>query len=220
MTPAPEIARQTVSAANRVGRVCLTRGNVGGSRHPGNKTPETGLAGGRRSRPRTRLDAKFLETGKIQGIFPKNGSRGRNPRGFIVAKSAPCLTNSLLTETGNAARTDQRKSGVDQRSGRGISANLLRMGFYRREGQARLVKRRLSSLVRGRLRQTRRHQGRAAWSHGLDSGSASERSGRHGRAAPTSREGRLPRGRTGGARRPESGGRISGVPAALKRTVN
>src|ERR1700730_15102293 len=102
MTPAPEIARQTVSAANRVGRVCLTRGNVGGSRHPGNKTPETGLAGGRRSRPRTRLDAKFLETGKIQGIFPKNGSSGRNPRGFIVAKSAPCLTNSLLTGTGNA----------------------------------------------------------------------------------------------------------------------
>ena len=141
-------------------------------------------------------DAKFLETGNIQGIFPKNGSRGRNPRGFILAKSAPCLTNSLLTGTGNAS-APIRKSGVDQRSGRGISANLLRMGFYRREGQARPVKRRLSSLVRGRLRQTRRHQGRAAWSHGLGSGSASERLGRHG-AAPTSREGRLPRGRTGG----------------------
>src|ERR1700730_15546097 len=60
------------------------------------------INGGRRSRPRTRLDAKLLETGKIQGIFPKNGSSGRNPRGFIVAKSAPCLTNSLLTGTGNA----------------------------------------------------------------------------------------------------------------------
>jgi hypothetical protein len=45
MTAAAEIARQTVSAANRVGRVRLTRGNVGGSRHPGNKTPETRLAG-------------------------------------------------------------------------------------------------------------------------------------------------------------------------------
>jgi hypothetical protein len=45
MTAAAEIARATVSAANRVGRVRLTRGNVGGSRQPGNKTPETGLAG-------------------------------------------------------------------------------------------------------------------------------------------------------------------------------
>ena len=45
MTVAAEIARQTVSAANRVGRVRLTRGNVDGSRHPGNKTPETGLHG-------------------------------------------------------------------------------------------------------------------------------------------------------------------------------
>jgi len=45
ITVPAEIARATVSAANRVGRVRLTRGNVGGSRHPGNKTPETGLAG-------------------------------------------------------------------------------------------------------------------------------------------------------------------------------
>ena len=45
MKAAAEIARATVSAANRVGRVRLTRGNVGGSRQPGNKTPETGLAG-------------------------------------------------------------------------------------------------------------------------------------------------------------------------------
>ena len=45
MTAAAEIARATVSAANRVGRVRLTRGNVGGSRQRGNKTPETGLAG-------------------------------------------------------------------------------------------------------------------------------------------------------------------------------
>jgi hypothetical protein len=45
MTAAAEIARATVSATNRVGRVRLTRGNVGGSRQPGNKTPETGLAG-------------------------------------------------------------------------------------------------------------------------------------------------------------------------------
>jgi hypothetical protein len=45
ITAAAEIARATVSAANRVGRVRLTRGNVGGSRQPGNKTPETGLAG-------------------------------------------------------------------------------------------------------------------------------------------------------------------------------
>jgi hypothetical protein len=45
MTATAEIARETVSAANRVGRVRLTRGNVGGSRQPGNKTPETGLAG-------------------------------------------------------------------------------------------------------------------------------------------------------------------------------
>src|SRR3984893_1270581 len=121
MTPAPEIARQTVSAANRVGRVCLTRGNVGGSRHPGNKTPETGLAGGRRSRPRTRLDAKFLETGKIQGNFPKNGSRGRNPRGFIVAKSAPCLTNSLLGETGNSLSQIRENSGPIREAYRGFS---------------------------------------------------------------------------------------------------
>lgn len=42
---AAEIGRETVSATNRVGRVRLTRGNVGGSRQPGNKTPETGLAG-------------------------------------------------------------------------------------------------------------------------------------------------------------------------------
>jgi hypothetical protein len=36
---------ETVSATNRVGRVRLIRGNVGGFRQPGNKTPETGLAG-------------------------------------------------------------------------------------------------------------------------------------------------------------------------------
>jgi hypothetical protein len=46
ITAAAEIGRETVSATNRVGRVRLTRGNVGGSRQPGNKTPETGLAGG------------------------------------------------------------------------------------------------------------------------------------------------------------------------------
>ena len=45
MTAAAETTRETVSATNRVGRVRLTRGNVGGSRQPGNKTPETGLAG-------------------------------------------------------------------------------------------------------------------------------------------------------------------------------
>ena len=45
MTVAAEIAREAVSTTNRVGRVRLTRANVGGSRHPGNKTPETGLAG-------------------------------------------------------------------------------------------------------------------------------------------------------------------------------
>src|ERR1700731_2140287 len=42
ITAAAEIVRETVSATNRVGRVRLTRGNVGGSRQPGNKTPETG----------------------------------------------------------------------------------------------------------------------------------------------------------------------------------
>jgi hypothetical protein len=36
MTAAAEIAHATVSAANRVGRVRLTHGNVGGSRQPGN----------------------------------------------------------------------------------------------------------------------------------------------------------------------------------------
>ena len=45
ITAAAEIGRETVSATNRVGRVRLTRGNVGGSRRPGNKTPETGLPG-------------------------------------------------------------------------------------------------------------------------------------------------------------------------------
>jgi hypothetical protein len=45
MTAAAETTRETVSATNRVGRVRLTRGNVGGSRQRGNKTPETGLAG-------------------------------------------------------------------------------------------------------------------------------------------------------------------------------
>ena len=47
--------------------------------------------------------AEAASSTPIQGIFPKNGSRGRNPRGFILAKSAPCLTNSLLTGTGNAS---------------------------------------------------------------------------------------------------------------------
>jgi hypothetical protein len=45
MMAAVEIARETVSATNRVGRVRLTRGNVGGSRQPGNNTPETRLPG-------------------------------------------------------------------------------------------------------------------------------------------------------------------------------
>ena len=45
MKAAAEIARATVSAANRVGRVRLTRGNVGDTRQPGNKTPETGPPG-------------------------------------------------------------------------------------------------------------------------------------------------------------------------------
>jgi hypothetical protein len=45
MTAAAEIARKTVSAANRVGRARLTRGNVGGSRQQGNDTPETRLPG-------------------------------------------------------------------------------------------------------------------------------------------------------------------------------
>jgi hypothetical protein len=45
VTAAAKITRATVSATNRVGRVRLTRGNVDGSRQPGNKTPETGRAG-------------------------------------------------------------------------------------------------------------------------------------------------------------------------------
>ena len=60
---------------------------------------------------------QFLETGKIQGIFPKNGSRGRNPRGFIVAKSAPCLTNSLLTGTGNASAPISENPGSISEAG-------------------------------------------------------------------------------------------------------
>ena len=64
MTATAEIARETVSAANRVGRVRLTRGNVGGSRHPGNKTPETGLAGWG-NWIRTRIKPQLPSTGLV-----------------------------------------------------------------------------------------------------------------------------------------------------------
>jgi hypothetical protein len=164
--------------------------------------------------------SRRLETGKIQGIFQKNGSRGRNPRGFIVAKSAICLTNSLLAGTGNSPAPIRENPGSIREAGGAFQRICCEWAFIVARGKPDPAKRRLSPRVRCRRRQTRRDQGRAAWSHGLDSGSASERSGRHGRAAPTSREGRLPRGRTGGTCRPETGARIGAVQADIKRTEN
>jgi hypothetical protein len=61
--------------------------------------------------------SRRLETGKIQGIFQKNGSRGRNPRGFIVAKSAICLTNSLLAGTGNSPAPIRENPGSIREAG-------------------------------------------------------------------------------------------------------
>ena len=73
MTVAAEIARQTVSAANRVGRVRLTHGNVGGSRHPGYKTPETGLAGWG-TWIRTRING--VKMGYSAGRLARRGGEG------------------------------------------------------------------------------------------------------------------------------------------------
>jgi hypothetical protein len=112
--PRQKIAPRRAWRGRETGRLRLTPASVALTRASGD-TPEK--SGRLADDPVGCEPSRRLETGKIQGIFQKNGSRGGNPRGFIVAKSAICLTNSLLAGTGNSPAPIRENPGSIREAG-------------------------------------------------------------------------------------------------------